>query len=536
MSFSYQTAVSTQKFVNSLGVNTHIDFVNSPYANLAVVENSINYLGIHNLRDSPDMPADLGASGTWQKVANATGAKFDAFLREGSIAHMQGDLTSAATLASQGILNFIEGGNEEDDQLALQAGNSLAAAASYQKQVFATGHEYGLQVINMSFGQGWSTSSTGDYGKVGSLAAYADYANAHTYAGTGNPPNSTIATLNADAQLAAVGRPVITTEFGYYTSGSTDASSVSQTAQAKYILDGVMDAFVQGDAKTYLYELLDEHSGNGAAWGNFGLFTSSGAAKPAATALHNLTTLLADSGSAFTAGTLSYSLSGTLSTDHSMLLEKSDGTFWLAIWNEARLSGPSSAATITVPNHTVTLGLASTAGTVRIFDPMNGTSAQQTLSDVGTLSVSVPDHPILVEIVPGTGTGTGADRGTGTGTGTGTATQQDLSVAMPAAPSLAHGASAALTGISIHDAWAATRPGSMALDLSAASGTLEISEGGSTLTGHSLHLTGTLSQLNADLASLHYQATNLVGVDTVTVSAWNQAGVSSTHALAVHVT
>src|SRR6202000_1001306 len=105
--------------------------------------------------------------------------------------------------------------------------------------------------------------------------------NAHTYAGTGNPPNSTIATLNADAKLAAAGRPVITTEFGYYTSGSsTDVSSVSQTVQAKYILDGVMDAFIQGDAKTYLYELLDEKSGHGAAWGNFGLFTSSGAAKP----------------------------------------------------------------------------------------------------------------------------------------------------------------------------------------------------------------------------------------------------------------
>lgn len=519
MSFSYQTASSTQSFINSLGINTHVDFLNSPYSNITMVENSINYLGIKNLRDSPDMPADIGASGLWQKIANATGAKFDAFLREGSVAHMQSDLASVAALAPQGILNFIEGGDEEDDQMAVQQGNSLAAAASEQKQVYATGQKYGLPVINMSFGQGWSTSSTGDYGKEGNLAAYTNYANAHTYAGTGNPPGSAIAALDSDAKLAAVGKPVITSEFGYYTTGSTtDVSSVSQTVQAKYILDGVMDAYVQGDAKTYIYELLDEQSGDGAAWGNFGLFTSSGAPKPAATALHNLTTLLADKGGAFTPGTLGYSLSGTLSTDHTMLLEKSDGTFWLAIWNEARLSGPSSPTTITVPNHTVTLSLAATAGTVQIFDPMTGTSAQKSLSNVSTVSVSVPDHPILVEI------------------GSAAATSQDLAIAMPAAPSLAHGALSALAGISIQDTWAQSRPGNMALNLSAASGTLEISEGGSTLTGHSLNLTGSLSQLNADLATLHYQAANLVGVDTVTVSAWNQAGVSSTHALTVHVT
>jgi hypothetical protein len=281
-----------------------------------------------------------------------------------------------------------------------------------------------------------------------------------------------------------------------------------------------------GDAKTYLYELLDEQSGDGAAWGNFGLFTSSGAPKPAATALHNLTTLLADKGGAFTPGTLGYSLSGTQSSDHTMLLEKSDGTFWLAIWNEARLSGPSSPTTITVPNHTVTLNLASTAGTVQIFDPLSGTTAQKTLSNVGTVTVSVPDHPILIEIAHG-GTAAGAPV---------TATPQDLSIAMPAAPSITHGALSALTGVSIQDAWAQSRSGSMALDLSATSGTLQISENGSTLTGHSLHLTGSLSQLNADLATLHYHAASLVGVDTVTVGAWNQAGVSSTHALTVHVT
>jgi len=109
-------------------------------------------------------------------------------------------------------------------------------------------------------------------------------------------------------------------------------------------------------------------------------------------------------------------------------------------------------------------------------------------------------------------------------------------VLLPSSPPVSHGAFTALTGISVDDAWAQSRSGSMALNLSAVSGTLEIGNGTSTLTGHSLHLSGSLSQLNADLATLHYQAPALIGVDTVTVNAWNQAGVSITHGLAVTVT
>lgn len=530
MIFSYHSAISTKNFINSIGVNTHTDYLNSPYSNRTVVENSIDYLGIKNLRDSPNAPGDLGAGGLWQQIANATGAKFDAFLREGSVAAMKSDLSNIAALAPQGILNFIEGGDEEDDKAALMAGNSLTTTASYQREVAATGHKFGLSVINMSFGQGWSASPTGNYGTVGNLAAYADYANAHTYPGSGNPPGTTMAALDADARLAAAGRPVITSEFGYYTSGSTtDVNSVSQTVQAKYILDGLMDAYTQGTAKTYLYELLDEHTGNGQAWGNFGLFTSSGAPKPAAVALHDLTTLLADKGATFTPGTLGYSLSGTVSTDHSLLMEKSDGTFWLALWNEARLSGPKSPASIAVPNHTVTISLASPAGEVQIFDPLTGTGALKTLANTATITVSVPDHPVLIEIGRPALTSSQGDSPQGL-------SPYDLSVTLPSSLSLSHGSLKAVTGIHIDDSWAGSRAGSMALDLSAGSGILEISDGSSTLKGHSLHLSGSLSQLNADLATLHYQAPALVGVDTVSIGAWNQAGVSSAHSLAMHIT
>jgi hypothetical protein len=188
MTISYVSAVSTENFINSIGINTHLDFT-AYSSQLSTVIADLQYIGVKNIRDSANSAADLGTTGSWQQVANATGAKFDAYLGEGSVATMQSGLANAVTLAKQGILNFIEGGNEEDQSYATSLGNSLAKTAAYQQTVYTTAHALGISVINMSFGTGWGTSSTGDYGTVGNLASYANYANAHTYFGTGNTPS-----------------------------------------------------------------------------------------------------------------------------------------------------------------------------------------------------------------------------------------------------------------------------------------------------------------------------------------------------------
>ena len=90
---------------------------------------------------------------------------------------MTTDLGFVTQLAQEGMLNFLEGGNEEDDAYPASLGNTLAITAQFQQQVYATGHALGLPVINMSFGSGWTAANNwqGDYDKVGDLSAYADY-------------------------------------------------------------------------------------------------------------------------------------------------------------------------------------------------------------------------------------------------------------------------------------------------------------------------------------------------------------------------
>ena len=94
-----QTAIRTGSFINTLGVNTHIDFAAYGYQNLTVVANSVKYLGLTNLRDSAQTASDAT---TWQQVAQATGAKFDDYIAEASPAGMTTDLGFVTQLAHLG--------------------------------------------------------------------------------------------------------------------------------------------------------------------------------------------------------------------------------------------------------------------------------------------------------------------------------------------------------------------------------------------------------------------------------------------------
>lgn len=370
-------AMSAASFLNTLGVNTHLDFTFlKVYDNLPLVERSIKYLGLTNLRDSGQGPV---CATTWAQVAHATGAKFDDFMGEGSPYGMYFDLGCVAGFARQGILNYVEGGNEEDDAYAVGLGNTLPITAKFQQAVYATAHALGLPAINMSFGAGWTPVNDwhGDYDKVGNLSAYADYANAHTYPQPNATADSTIQQLNSDAKLAAASRPVITTEFGYNTSVTNPVTA------AKGTLDAAFDATKDGDVKLYYYALFDDTSGD------FGLMNSNGTPKPAGLALHNLTSLLRAQNPGhvtFSPGSLSYTLSGTTSNDHELLLQKPDGSYWLAVWDESD------------PAHQVTLTLGSRAQQMSLYDPLISTNATSTVRNSATITFTVPDHPVLVQV------------------------------------------------------------------------------------------------------------------------------------------
>ena len=517
------TAITTSSFVDSLGINTHLDSYAFGYENLSTVEAAINYLGLKNIRDSA---SNGGDANTWLQVAQATGAKFDDFIGETSPGGMQTELGYIQQLASEGILNFIEGGNEEDDSFPESIGNNQWITAQFQQQVFALGQSLGLPVINMSFGAGWTAANNweGNYGTVGDLSAYTNYANAHTYPGVGQTPDFSIQTLNNDAHLAAASRPVITTEMGW------DANTFSQGAIAQYVVQASLDSMKDGDAKTYFYALFNDGSGA------FGLMNPDGSATPAGTALHNLTSLLADTGANagnFTPGSLDFSLSGAQSGDNTLLMQKSDGSDWIALWDD------SAGA------HTVTVNLGSTASQILVFDPVTGTSSIASASNSNSITVNLGNDPLLIEVIPAgvttppptTASGSGGSTGT---TGSDPATtpsassSNGMSVSAPASIQDIAGQNVAIPGVRITDAYAMNNWDPITAHISDQSGTLSLvdawgnSQQGSGASG--ITLSGTIWQVNAGLSNIRY---NGGGGDSISINVSDSVGNSATQTVTV---
>ncbi len=514
--YAAPATVKASDFLASLGVNAHIDYIGGMYPALPVVETALNYVGVKTFRDSPNNSGELA---TYQDIAAKTGAKFDAYIGETSIQGMADQLALFQPFVAAGVVSMVEGPNEEDDSYPAGLGNTIAAAAAFQAKVYAFGQANKLPVVNLSFGAGWTAANNwhGDYDKVGDLSTVADYANAHTYP---NPPDGSpsgpIAQLDSDAKLAAASRPVITSEIGW-----DENQGFSQANVAKYVLTAAFEGMRQGNPMTMFYALYDDGSGK------FGLMNTDGTAKPAGTALHNLTALLADAGSFYTPSALSYTAAGMTGTDYAMTLQKADGTHWLALW-------PSVAGA-----HTVTLTLPS-AVPVSVYDALTGTAALST-GTRSSVAVALADHPMLVQVGPAVAAPAPAPAPVAPAPAPVTIAPAALApspvivVATVAPPS---SYTVPVAGVSLSDAWAAQNAGKAGLFLSTDLGTLSVRlSDGTTATaaaGTRISLADGLANLNAALATMSLTATK-TGTAHVTVDFWDQAGIEATKTVTVAV-
>jgi hypothetical protein len=120
--------------------------------------------------------------------------------------------------------------------------------------------------------------------------------------------------------------------------------------------------------------------------GYWGLFHTDYTPKLSATYLHNLTAILADNVT-FAPSSLNYSIPNEPATVHDLLIQKSTGTFELAVWDE-RVSGTD----------TVTVNLGRRFSTVAIYDPTLGSSPTQSLKNVSSVQLTLSDHPMIIEI------------------------------------------------------------------------------------------------------------------------------------------
>jgi hypothetical protein len=207
---------------------------------------------------------------------------------------------------------------------------------------------------------GPSLTQSGSYGQVASSGGSFDDANLHNYLGGHTPGTagwggggygSIVWNLNL-ASVAWPGKPVMTTETGYVTDVS-QPNGVPEDVAGRYLPRVLLEQWMHGIKKTYIYELVDV----GAQIGDngFGLLHSDFSPKPAYNALKNVLNLLSDPGPTFQTGGLDFKLSGNLTNIHHLLLQKRDGTFYLAIWVEQPSYDVNAKKQLSVPAQQVTV-------------------------------------------------------------------------------------------------------------------------------------------------------------------------------------
>lgn len=413
------TPARASDFLNSIGV---VSAISRRGEDLAHTIQAARYVGLRWIRAGyeSDIPiADL------IEIHKQVGVRFSYGLASGGT-DLTRLLNGARQLASAGALLAFEGNNEPNNWGVTYQGEtggrdkSWLPVAKLQRDLYrgvkndavlksypvwsisengAERDNVGLQFLTIPKGAGTLMPDG---------TKYADYANCHNYMGHPSWPglHDNQTWIAADptpacrvdglygnygstwahhypgySASALLTLPRVTTE-----TGVTIEGPFTEPVQALLYLSVYLDQFKRGWKNTSIYLLRDrsDEAGNQ----SFGFYAKDYTPRQAAHYLHNLTTILADIGAHKHLGKLAYSIPNQPETVHDLLLQKSDGTFELVVWDE-RFTGGSD---------NIMLKLGHRLSTVRVYDPTVGTTPSQTLSKVDSLALTLSDHPMIVAI------------------------------------------------------------------------------------------------------------------------------------------
>ncbi len=393
-------ARSADAFVNSIGLNVHLSYFRTAYGTgwATIVRPKLIALGVRHLRDAGTVLSSDGWMGTVYGRMNElarSGVHFTLYARlptddePGTVAGF-GRLLDYALPALEGF----EGLNEHD--LSRRPGWGDEVRTTQQglyRVVKEDPRTRDMPVYGPSLGR------AGNARGLAELSAWMDFGNIHPYPG-GLMPLSNLRDHETKVRSLMGAHPTVVTETGYHTARhwSGEHPAVSEGAMGRYLPRLFLDYYAAGIARTYLYEFLDEGDDPTQREQHFGLLRTDGSEKPAYASLKNLIRLLADPGPAFAPGQLGYTIAGDTSDVETLLLEKRDGRFYLAVWQQVPSFDQATRLEARVSDRRLHLGLAREAR-LRVHLPVRSPDAVLELQGAG-VDLAVPDSPVIVEITP----------------------------------------------------------------------------------------------------------------------------------------
>ncbi len=400
-------AASSQALVNMAGVVTHLNYPDTVYGtNWPQILNALQTLGVHHIRDGYfDVNQYPSVVQEHQQLA-AAGIRTSyvvPWLPGLSIGSIQ-QLASAT-----GDMDAIEGPNECDVLGQCGGGGSLGIA---NVLAFLPTLQYAAQTLNVPL-VAPSLVLPESYPIAGNLDSLVNLNSLHLYFGGRNPGSigwggydpqgnsfGSFAFWADQSQIDAPGLRMQIGETGYISYPSTGTPyTVPENVTASYIPRTLLLAFKHGFDKTFFYQLIDDPTSPQ----GYGLLRNDFSEKPGFTALKNMLSLLSDPGGAnFNPGSLPFDIVGGDANVNHLLLQKSDGSYWLALWLEEPSWDPANVSYLPVTPENIGVRLGSGFATttdyqfndsgnfVAFNQPMNGNIAPLTVTDQVSIVRIVP--------------------------------------------------------------------------------------------------------------------------------------------------
>jgi hypothetical protein len=367
-------------FADSVGVNVHLTYDNTPYADFDRVLASLRELGVRHVRDGlvPGRPDQ------YERLDRLAGAGIRSTLILGAPnATRVADLVATLKGPLSRAVEAVEGPNEYD-----LSGDPRWADAlrGYQRELYtAVKREPTLRDLPV---YGPTVVKPENRSVVHDLGEALDAANLHPYP-AGQAPEPAVDREIAVARDLAGRKPVVATETGYHNALNAGQGQppVDEATAADYLPRLFLTAFARGIRRTYWYELVDAFpdEGRSNADANFGLLRHNFAPKPAFAALANLMRLVGDPGAPRAPGRpLDVSIAAPRGGVRRLLLQKGDGAYLLALWSERPLE--------------VRVRLPRVAREVALHRPSRSAHPTQRLREVDRVRVPLASDATIVEL------------------------------------------------------------------------------------------------------------------------------------------
>jgi hypothetical protein len=348
-------------FVNSVGVVSHFDYWSTPYnsawpaISAALIDSGILHIRDGGMDRSPLYLSRLALLGR-------NGINHSAMFN----VNVTADQLNSMLDVFGSYVDFVEPQNEYN---ASRDPNWAARLVAEQKVLYNTVHGRkagGRSIVVL----GPALNFSSYYGALGPLDQFEDAGNLHNYPCSLNPGTTKlhfgILTNHQDIKASTTYKPIWTTETGYGDNLTlTPQCGLTDDVIAKYVPRMVAERWLHGEPRMYFYQLADMPTDS--RFGMLGLLRADGSPKPQFIALRSMLKLLSDGANKFPLTAQQFRVEGAPPGLRTMVVEKSDGSYYVLLWLEVESADPHTSVAINVAPANVMVAVPPTFRSAEIY-------------------------------------------------------------------------------------------------------------------------------------------------------------------------